>query len=126
AVFNSLSFLEETDEGVVEKPADPTHLGDVVLGRKDSGTSYHLSSVLDDAEQGVTHVTRGEDLREAAALHVLLHRLMGLTPPVYRHHRLILDSAGKRLAKRDKSATLRHMREIGVTADEVRTRLFPA
>lgn len=125
SAFQSLSFLEETDEGLVEKPANPTLLGDVVLGRKDSGTSYHLSSVLDDATQGVTHVTRGEDLYETAGLHVLLHRLMGLTPPIYRHHKLILDSEGKRLAKRDKSATLRHLRETGVTGKEVRARLFP-
>ncbi len=125
SAFQSLSYLENTGEGLVEKSANPCLLGDVVLGRKDSGTSYHLSSILDDAEQGVSHVTRGEDLNEAAGLHVLLHRLMGLTPPIYRHHRLILDSEGKRLAKRDKAATLRHLRETGITSEEVRARLFP-
>lgn len=123
--FQTLSFTEEIDGGLEERSADPTRLGDVVLGRKDSGASYHLSSVVDDAAQGVTHVTRGEDLREAAGLHVLLHRLLGLTPPIYRHHRLIVDDEGKRLSKRDKSATLRHLRMNGVTAEEIRRRLFP-
>ncbi len=123
--FQTLSFIEETDRGLVEMPADPSRLGDVVLGRKDSGTSYHLSSVIDDAAQGVTHVTRGEDLREAAGLHALLYRLLDLTPPIYRHHKLITDDNGRRLAKRDKSATLHNMREAGVTAEEIRVRLLP-
>src|SRR5262245_29049788 len=69
--FSALSFVEETEKGPVERPAEPERFGDAVLGRKDTGTSYHLASVLDDAAQGVTHVTRGEDLREAAGLHVL-------------------------------------------------------
>jgi glutamyl-Q tRNA(Asp) synthetase len=91
-----------------------------VLARKDFGTSYHLASVWDDALQGVTHVIRGEDLREAAHLHVLLQKLLGLPQPIYRHHRLILGDDGKRLAKRDQAATLRAMRESGQTPDDVR------
>lgn len=123
--FNTLTFAEETEGGLIDVPAEVERFGDVVLGRKDSGTSYHLSSVVDDAEQGVTHVTRGEDLREAAGLHVLLHALLELTPPVYRHHGLILGEDGKRLAKRDQAATLRAMRERGLTPEDVRA-LLPA
>lgn len=121
--FSALSFREETNDGVMDVPAQVERFGDVVLGRKDSGTSYHLSSVLDDAEQGVTHVTRGEDLREAAGLHALLYALLNLTPPVYRHHALITGEDGKRLAKRDKAATLRAMRKRGLTPDDVKALL---
>ena len=84
--------------------AEPEKHGDVVLARKDFPTSYHLASVWDDALQGVTHVIRGEDLREAAHLHVLLQKLLDLPQPVYRHHRLVLGEDGKRLAKRDQAA----------------------
>jgi glutamyl-Q tRNA(Asp) synthetase len=124
SAFSGLSFVEETGEGLVPRAAEPWRCGDVVLGRKDIGTSYHLSSVLDDTEQGVTHVIRGEDLREAAGLHALLHALFELDPPVYRHHRLITNEAGRRLSKRDRAATLRAMREAGVTPAEIRARLF--
>lgn len=92
----------------------------MVLARKDFGASYHLASVWDDALQGVTHVIRGEDLREAAHLHVLLQKLLGLPQPVYRHHRLVLGEDGKRLAKRDRSATLRALRDAGKTPADVR------
>lgn len=100
--------------------AQPQLFGDVVLGRKDSGVSYHLASVWDDAHQGVSHVIRGEDLRPAAHLHTLLQALLGLPQPVYRHHRLILGPDGKRLAKRDKAQTLRALRDSGMTPDGVR------
>jgi glutamyl-Q tRNA(Asp) synthetase len=103
--------------------AKPEVFGDVVLGRKDSGTSYHLASVHDDAISGVTHVIRGEDLAPAAHLHVLLQALLGMPSPVYRHHRLIVDEAGRRLAKRDKAATLRSLREAGETPGAIRARL---
>jgi glutamyl-Q tRNA(Asp) synthetase len=114
--YFTLVFEDET--GPVR--AEPEKHGDVVLARKDFGTSYHLASVWDDALQGVTHVIRGEDLREAAHLHVLLQKLLGLPQPIYRHHRLILGDDGKRLAKRDQAATLRAMRESGQTPDDVR------
>lgn len=114
--YFALVFEDET--GPVR--AEPERHGDVVLARKDFGTSYHLASVWDDALQGVTHVIRGEDLREAAHLHVLLQRLLGLPHPAYRHHRLILGEDGKRLAKRDQAATLRALRESGKTPDDVR------
>lgn len=121
--FATLTYWEETPDGLVQRPAEPARLGDVVLGRKDIGTSYHLASVLDDAETGVTHVIRGEDLREAAGLHRLLHALFDLRPPIYQHHRLLLDDEGQRLSKRNKSATLRAMREAGATAADVLTQL---
>jgi glutamyl-Q tRNA(Asp) synthetase len=95
-------------------------VGDIVLARRDMGTSYHLSVVLDDAAQGVTHVTRGEDLFEATAIHVLLQRLLDLPTPVYHHHRLIRDAAGKRLAKRDDARALAKYRAEGVTPQEIR------
>lgn len=100
--------------------AEPEKHGDVVLARKDFGTSYHLASVWDDALQGVTHVIRGEDLREAAHLHVLLQKLLKLPQPIYRHHRLILGEDGKRLAKRDSAATLKALREAGKTPADIR------
>ncbi|MGB0498834.1 MAG: glutamate--tRNA ligase family protein, partial [Rubricella sp.] len=95
-------------------------VGDVILARKDIGTSYHLAVVVDDAEQGVTHVTRGQDLFEATAIHVLLQRLLGLPTPVYRHHRLIRDAAGKRLAKRDDARAIRTFRENGASPADIR------
>jgi glutamyl-Q tRNA(Asp) synthetase len=90
-------------------------IGDVVLARKDIATSYHLSVVVDDAAQGVTHVVRGEDLFAATPLHVLLQRLLGLPVPRYHHHRLIRDETGKRLAKRDDARAIRAFREAGET-----------
>lgn len=114
--YFALVFEDET--GLVR--AEPERHGDVVLARKDFGTSYHLASVWDDALQGVTHVIRGEDLREAAHLHVLLQKLLDLPQPVYRHHRLILGDDGKRLAKRDQAATLRALRESGKSPADVR------
>jgi len=119
ASYFALVFEDET--GVVR--ANPEKQGDVVLARKDFPASYHLASVWDDALQGVTHVIRGEDLRDAAHLHVLLQKLLGLPRPVYRHHCLILGEDGKRLAKRDSALTLRALRESGKTPDDVRVLL---
>jgi len=119
-----LVFREETSSGEMkEVSATPEIFGDAIIARKDAGTSYHLASVHDDALQGVTHVIRGEDLRVAAHLHTLLQALLDLPRPVYRHHRLITDEAGRRLAKRDKALTLRAMREAGENAESVRRRL---
>lgn len=115
--YFALVFEDET--GPVR--AEPDRHGDVVLARKDFGASYHLASVWDDALAGVTHVIRGEDLRQAAHLQVLLQKLLDLPQPIYRHHRLILGADGKRLAKRDSAATLRALRESGKTRHDVRT-----
>ncbi len=97
--------------------------GDVVLARKDTPASYHLAVVVDDASQGGTLGTRGLDLAPATHLHRLLQDLLGLPVPRYRHHRLITDDAGKRLAKRDQATALRTLRAQGIGADEVRARL---
>lgn len=123
--FGALSFLEEDIDGVDRRrvAARPGVFGDVVLGRKDSGASYHLASVHDDALAGVTHVIRGEDLAPAAHLHALLYALLGRPAPVYRHHRLITDETGRRLAKRDKAVTLRALRAAGGTPADVRRRV---
>lgn len=95
-------------------------IGDVVLARRDFGTSYHLSVVLDDAAQGISHVVRGDDLFDATPIHVLLQRLLTLPVPIYHHHRLIRDEGGKRLAKRDDARALRKFREDGLRPDDIR------
>lgn len=106
---------------------DPAHLrdgiGDVALARRDIGTSYHLAVVVDDAFQGVTHVTRGCDLFAAVPLHRLLQALLGLPVPVWRHHRLIRDEAGRRLAKRDDARALARFRDEGASPDDIRVML---
>jgi glutamyl-Q tRNA(Asp) synthetase len=96
------------------------HIGDIVLARRDIGTSYHLSVVLDDAAQDITHVIRGADLSEATAIHVLLQRLLGLPTPIYHHHRLIRDDAGKRLAKRDDARAIAKYRAEGASPADIR------
>jgi glutamyl-Q tRNA(Asp) synthetase len=98
-----------------EIAADPATLGDVVLARKEFPTSYHLAVTVDDAVQGVTLVTRGADLLAATHIHRLLQALLGLPTPRYRHHPLLTDAAGRRLAKRDGAVTVRAMREAGMT-----------
>lgn len=99
---------------------DPARLGDAVIGRKDFPASYHLACVLDDAVQGVTHVIRGEDIRDSVHLHVVLQKLFGLSTPLYVHHRLIVDEHGKRLAKRDNARSLAILRDAGATPTDVR------
>lgn len=108
----------DREKGEIE--ARPEAFGDVVLARKDVPTSYHLSVTVDDALQGVTLVTRGEDLFRATDIHRLLQALLGYPAPGYHHHRLLVDESGKRYAKRDKAVTLRALRESGKTAEEVR------
>jgi glutamyl-Q tRNA(Asp) synthetase len=95
-------------------------VGDVVLARRDFGTSYHLSVVVDDAAQDVTLVTRGEDLAEVTPIHVLLQRLLDLPTPTYHHHRLIRDDAGRRLAKREDAKAIARYRAEGATPDDIR------
>ncbi len=95
-------------------------LGDIVLSRKDFLGSYHLSVVLDDAAQAITHVVRGRDLFDATQIHVILQRLLDLPTPIYHHHRLIRDAHGKRLAKRDDARAIAKYREDGASAQEIR------
>ncbi len=94
--------------------------GDIVIARRDIGTSYHLAVVVDDAEQGITHVARGEDLVGVTAVHRLLQELLGLPVPVWNHHPLLRDRFGKRLAKRHDSESLRSYREAGHSAADIR------
>lgn len=100
--------------------ADPRLMGDVVLARKDVPVSYHLAVVVDDAAQGVTLVTRGKDLFGATHLHRLLIALLDLPVPVWRHHELVRDPAGRRLAKRDGARSLRSLRERGASPTDIR------
>ncbi len=119
--------FEETGQGPAGESgrivAQPGVLGDVVLGRKDSGVSYHLAVVVDDADQGVSLVTRGDDLYSSAHVQRLLQALLDVPSPRYRHHPLIRDDAGRRLAKRDSARTLAALRATGVTPKEIRRQL---
>ena len=112
-----LSYLEV---GRGRLRCDPAQFGDAVLARKDTPASYHLCVTHDDALQGVTLVTRAEDLRPATDLHRLLQALLGWPAPRYRHHGLLLGPDGRRLSKRDKAPTLAALREAGHSPEEVR------
>ena len=103
--------------------ARPELAGDVVLARKDVGVAYHLACVVDDALQGVTDVVRGADLFEACHIQRLLQALLDLPTPVYRHHRLILDQTGERLAKRKGGETLGDLRAAGMSGARLRAEL---
>lgn len=107
-------LIEFTHQSLVE------NIGAIVLARRDMGTSYHLSVVLDDAAQRITHVVRGNDLFEATKIHVLLQQLLTLPTPTYHHHSLIRDDTGKRLAKRDDARALSKFRAEGYTPADIR------
>jgi len=100
--------------------ADPQAWGDVVVARKETPTSYHLSVVLDDALQGVTDVVRGQDLFQATSVHRLLQHLLGLPEPAYRHHHLILNDAGQKLSKSSRSTGLRELCAAGAAPADIR------
>jgi glutamyl-Q tRNA(Asp) synthetase len=130
ASCGALTFEELTDpsgNGFRSKgqtlEVKPLLFGDVVLARKDMPAAYHLAVVVDDAFQGVTLVTRGNDLLTATHLHRVLQSVLGLPQPRYAHHRLILDDSGRKFSKRDQAATLRSLREAGVTPAQVRERI---
>ena len=127
AVARALDFEEtgagpagETGQIAVSSDHLISAVGDVVLSRRDFLGSYHLSVVLDDAAQGVTHVIRGADLFEATPIHVLLQHLLALPQPVYHHHRLIRDDRGKRLAKRDDARAISTYRAEGASPRDIR------
>jgi glutamyl-Q tRNA(Asp) synthetase len=116
-----LRFAELDEDGRSQMiEARPERWGDAVIVRKDAPASYHLAVVIDDAWQGVSHVTRGRDLYAATDLHRLLQVLLSLPAPVYHHHRLITDAAGRKLAKSARDTSLRSLRERGVTPMDVR------
>jgi len=100
--------------------AAPAAWGDVVLARKDTPTSYHLSVVVDDALQGVSQVVRGQDLFWSTSVHRLLQALLGLPAPTYHHHRLVLDADGRKLSKSTQATALRMLRQAGATAADIR------
>jgi glutamyl-Q tRNA(Asp) synthetase len=121
-VIRGLSWTElgEGSQGETgQVAADPERWGDIVVARKETPTSYHLSVVVDDALQGVTDVVRGQDLFYATGVHRLLQRLLGLPEPTYRHHRLILD-AGQKLSKSSGSTGLRELRAAGAGPADIR------
>jgi glutamyl-Q tRNA(Asp) synthetase len=101
--------------------AFPQRWGDVVLARKEMPTSYHLSVVVDDALQGITHVVRGQDLFWATSVHRLLQVLLGLQEPIFHHHRLVRDVQGRKLAKSTRATSLRALRADGATPADIRT-----
>ncbi|WP_315722069.1 MULTISPECIES: tRNA glutamyl-Q(34) synthetase GluQRS [unclassified Bradyrhizobium] len=109
------------ETGTVE--ARPEAWGDVILARKETPTSYHLSVVVDDALQGVTEVVRGQDLFHATSVHRLLQALLGLPAPAYRHHQLIRDEQGRKLSKSTQATGLRTLRAEGVPPAEIRHRI---
>jgi len=119
ALTGALEWIEEAGDGPHRRLADPAPLGDVVLARKDVPTSYHLAVTVDDAIQGVTLVTRGEDLATATHVHRVLQALLNLPTPRYRHHELVTDAAGRRLSKRDRALTIRAMRASGIGPAEI-------
>jgi glutamyl-Q tRNA(Asp) synthetase len=100
--------------------AEPGAWGDVIVGRKETPTSYHLSVAIDDALQGVTQVVRGQDLFWSTSVHRVLQAVLGLPAPAYHHHRLLLDTDGKKLSKSTRSTGLRELRAAGMTPADVR------
>ena len=127
SIIGMLAFEEhgagpEGEHGTIA--VEPLLFGDVVLARKETPASYHLSVVVDDAFQGVTLVTRGNDLFAAAHIQRVLQMLLGLPAPDYAHHKLILDRSGKKFSKRDSAATLRDLRANGITPYQIKLRLF--
>jgi glutamyl-Q tRNA(Asp) synthetase len=123
-IFFTDSIIE-TNSKNNQVEVNPLLFGDVVLARKDVPSSYHLAVVVDDAEQGVTHVTRGRDLLPATHIQRVLQTLLGLPAPHYAHHRLITDASGRKLSKRDGATSLRTLRATGVSPEDMRRDYFP-
>jgi len=119
--FVELGAGPDGEHGTIR--VDPLLLGDIVLARKDIPVAYHLAVVVDDAYQGITLVTRGNDLFAATHAQRLLQALLDLPAPLYAHHRLILDEYGGKFSKRNHAVTLRHLREQGLSSSEITRRL---
>ncbi len=116
-----LDFIELDEAGAAQRIAcDPARWGDVVIQRKDVPTSYHLSVVVDDAIQAITHVTRGRDLLASTDVHRLLQVLLDLPAPLYAHHRLIVDESGRKLAKSARDTSLAELRAAGASPSDIR------
>uniref|UniRef100_UPI0005775044 glutamate--tRNA ligase family protein n=1 Tax=Bradyrhizobium japonicum TaxID=375 RepID=UPI0005775044 len=116
--WNELGEGPDGERGIVA--TRPEAWGDVILARKETPTSYHLSVVVDDALQGISEVVRGLDLFHATSVHRLLQVLLDLPEPAYRHHALILDEAGRKLSKSGRSTGLRELRADGATPAGIR------
>ncbi|MGA7711046.1 MAG: tRNA glutamyl-Q(34) synthetase GluQRS [Rhizomicrobium sp.] len=123
-------FFEERGAGpqgeAGQIEVQPLLFGDIVLARKDAPASYHLAVVIDDAYQGVTLVTRGNDLFAATHVQRLLQALLDLPVPAYAHHKLILDQDGRKFSKRNHAVTLRALRKAGATPQDIRDRVYTA
>jgi glutamyl-Q tRNA(Asp) synthetase len=119
--FTELGTGPQGESGCIR--VEPALLGDIVVARKDLPAAYHLAVVADDAFQGVTLVTRGNDLFAATHVQRLLQAVLGLPRPLYAHHRLILDASGRKLSKRDDATALRALRETGLDPMEIRRRV---
>ena len=117
--YDRLEYIEQIQGETRVIPANPVNTGDVILKRKDSPAAYHLASTHDDAAARITHIVRGQDLLAAAPIQTLIQTLLGWPKPVYIHHKLLLGPDGKKLAKRNKSASLASFREKGLRPDEV-------
>ena len=118
-----LGYTAFDEAGTRWVQAAPARWGDAVIARRAVPTSYHLAVVHDDAQEGITHVVRGQDLEAATDLHVLLQHLLDFPVPRYRHHRLILDPGGEKLAKSRASLSLADLRQAGLTPEQIRARL---
>ncbi len=116
-------FVDEL-HGRIE--GNPLLMGDFVIARKDTPTSYHLAVTVDDHLQGITLVTRGEDVLPSTHVHVLLQKLLGYATPLYAHHKLLMDASGRRFAKRDRDLTIRAMRGAGLSPQQVIARALAA
>jgi glutamyl-Q tRNA(Asp) synthetase len=116
ALIGPYQFTDET-RGLID--GQPLLMGDFVIARKDTPTSYHLSVTVDDHLQGVTLITRGEDVLPSTHVHALLQKLLGYETPLYAHHTLLTDPTGRRFAKRDRDMTIRAMREAGLPPKQV-------
>ena len=120
--FNETGHGPNGETGLIEFTLEDAirDIGDFVIERRDMGSSYHLSVVLDDAAQGVTHVVRGQDMFEATKIHVILQKFFRMPTPTYHHHPLIRDETGKRLAKRDDARAISKYREDGASPEDIR------
>jgi glutamyl-Q tRNA(Asp) synthetase len=122
-------FFTESDAlapaSKTETRVDARPFGDIIIARKDIPTSYHLSVVLDDAHQNITHVVRGQDLRAATHIHRLLQMVLGLPAPIYTHHALLQAMEGRRLSKTAGDSSFRALELAGVTAQDIRRHLPP-
>lgn len=115
----NLFWQEFNGNGLRKISAHPELWGDVVIARKEIPTSYHLAVVVDDAAQGITHIVRGADLFQATSIHRLLQNILGLEPPLYYHHRLILGEDGQKLSKSNKDISLRSLRKRGLQVEDI-------